>query len=73
MPDAGTRRVLLKATLAGQPAKLTRADYERIVSYTDGYSGSDLAALCREAAMAPIRCTLRLACLAAAYHSCQHA
>lgn len=55
MPDAGTRRALLKATLAGQPAKLTRADYERIVSYTDGYSGSDLAALCREAAMAPIR------------------
>ena len=55
MPDADSRRVLLRATLAGQPAKLSRADLERLVASTQGYSGSDLAALCREAAMAPIR------------------
>lgn len=58
MPDAEGRRALLKATLAGQPAKLSRTDVERIVGSTEGYSGSDLAALCREAAMAPIRCPL---------------
>lgn len=56
MPDAATRRALLKHLLSGQPARLSRADLERIVEATVNYSGSDLAALCREAAIIPIRC-----------------
>lgn len=35
--------------------KLTVAQLERIVSITNGYSGSDLSAVCHEAAMGPIR------------------
>ncbi|KAK9793162.1 hypothetical protein WJX73_000052 [Symbiochloris irregularis] len=55
MPDSQGRKALLSSMLSGQPAKLSRADLERVVASTEGYSGSDLAALCREAAMAPIR------------------
>ena len=59
MPDPDTRRALLKHLLSGQPAKLSRADIERLVAATHNYSGSDLAALCREAAIIPIRQALR--------------
>lgn len=55
MPDAEGRRSLLKHTLEDQPMKLSATDLERLVQVTEGYSGSDLAALCREAAMQPIR------------------
>jgi len=55
MPDAAGRRSLLKHTLEGQPVRLNATDLERLVQVTEGYSGSDLAALCREAAMQPIR------------------
>ena len=55
MPDAETRRALLTHLLSGQPSRLSRADIERIVAATSNYSGSDLAALCREAAIIPIR------------------
>ena len=55
MPDAGTRRALLQHLLSGQPSRLSKADVERIVAATSNYSGSDLAALCREAAIIPIR------------------
>jgi len=55
MPDPDTRRALLKHLLSGQPCKLSRADMEHLVTATNNYSGSDLAALCREAAIIPIR------------------
>jgi SpoVK/Ycf46/Vps4 family AAA+-type ATPase len=58
MPDAGARRALLQRLLAGQPAKLGSADLERIVAATEHYSSSDLAALCREAAIIPLRCAV---------------
>lgn len=56
MPDADARRSLLQHLLTGQPAKLSAADLERVVSATENYSASDLAALCREAAIIPLRC-----------------
>jgi spastin len=34
---------------------LSRRDFERIVASTEGYSASDLTALCREAALGPVR------------------
>ncbi|EIE22784.1 AAA-domain-containing protein [Coccomyxa subellipsoidea C-169] len=55
MPDADARRELLKHLLRGQPVRLSRADMERVVTATSKYSASDLAALCREAAIIPIR------------------
>lgn len=39
----------------GQPCRLTRGDLDTVVRATAGYSASDLAALCKEAAMAPVR------------------
>ena len=58
MPDADARLQLLEHLLRGQPVNLRRGDKERIVAVTETYSASDLAALCREAAIIPIRYVL---------------
>ncbi|CAH9096972.1 unnamed protein product [Cuscuta europaea] len=55
LPDAGVRRQLLKHRLKGQQFSLPDGDLTRLVRETEGYSGSDLQALCEEAAMMPIR------------------
>lgn len=55
LPDANARRNLLKHKLKGQAFSLPSGDVERLVKDTEGYSGSDLQALCEEAAMMPIR------------------
>ncbi|KAF5192720.1 Fidgetin-like protein [Thalictrum thalictroides] len=55
LPDENVRRLLLKNKLKGQAFSLPGRDIERLVKETDGYSGSDLQALCEEAAMMPIR------------------
>ncbi|XP_027771795.1 spastin isoform X2 [Solanum pennellii] len=65
LPDASVRRQLLKHRLKGKAFSLPDGDLERLVRDTEGssseiyistgYSGSDLQALCEEAAMMPIR------------------
>ncbi|KAL8114282.1 hypothetical protein AgCh_021220 [Apium graveolens] len=55
LPDANVRRILFKHKLKGQAFSLPGGDLERLVRETEGYSGSDLQALCQEAAMMPIR------------------
>ncbi|KAL6606568.1 hypothetical protein ACP70R_042221 [Stipagrostis hirtigluma subsp. patula] len=55
LPDRNVRRLLLKNQLKGQAFKLSSHDFERLAVETEGYSGSDLRALCEEAAMMPIR------------------
>jgi spastin len=55
LPDPNVRRLLLKTQLKGQSFKLSSHDLERLAADTEGYSGSDLRALCEEAAMMPIR------------------
>uniref|UniRef100_J3MAY6 microtubule-severing ATPase n=1 Tax=Oryza brachyantha TaxID=4533 RepID=J3MAY6_ORYBR len=55
LPDPNVRRLLLKTQLKGQSFKLSSHDLERLAVETEGYSGSDLRALCEEAAMMPIR------------------
>ncbi|XP_023540722.1 spastin isoform X2 [Cucurbita pepo subsp. pepo] len=55
LPDGNGRRLLLKHRLKGQSFSLPSRDLERLVTQTEGYSGSDLQALCEEAAMMPIR------------------
>lgn len=55
LPDPQARRLLLKHKLKGQAFSLPGGDLERLVQETEGYSGSDLQALCEEAAMMPIR------------------
>ena len=55
LPDAAARAVMLTNGLRGCSHALSDAEIARIVQQTDGYSGSDMAGLCREAAMGPIR------------------
>lgn len=55
LPDEETRSSLIQHLLHKQNTTFTAAQMQRIVSMTDGYSGSDLAAMCQEAALGPIR------------------
>ncbi|URE47058.1 MIT (microtubule interacting and transport) domain [Musa troglodytarum] len=53
LPDENVRKLLLRNQL--KAICCTGDDLERLAKITDGYSGSDLQALCEEAAMMPIR------------------
>ncbi|KAL6130771.1 hypothetical protein ACLB2K_069150 [Fragaria x ananassa] len=55
LPDLTARRLLLSHKLKGQAYSLPSGDLEQLARDTEGYSGSDLQALCEEAAMMPIR------------------
>lgn len=58
LPDGPARYALISHTLEKQGPKgirLSKDQLTRIVELTEGYSGSDLAALCQEAALGPIR------------------
>lgn len=55
LPNENVRKLLLKHKLKGQAFSLPSRDLEMLVRETEGYSGSDLQALCEEAAMMPIR------------------
>ncbi|XP_010506502.1 PREDICTED: spastin-like isoform X1 [Camelina sativa] len=55
LPDSKVRTLLFKIKLKSQPHSLSGSDIDKIVRETEGYSGSDLQALCEEAAMMPIR------------------
>lgn len=54
LPDPVTREILIENLLKGN-GKLSNGDVKKIVSTTDGFSGSDLAALCKEAALDSVR------------------
>lgn len=55
LPDSATRIALVTKELAGAKHQLSAEDTQRLALETAGYSCSDLAALVREAAMAPVR------------------
>lgn len=55
LPDFETRKQLLRRTLTKLPNKLTPEHVDKVCSDTMGYSASDLNALCKEAAMLPLR------------------
>lgn len=55
LPDATTRGALLRVVLASHATSLTDEDVAAIAGLTEGCSGSDIASLCKEAAMRPIR------------------
>ncbi|EJS41363.1 yta6p [Saccharomyces arboricola H-6] len=55
LPDYETRLYHLKRLMAKQKNNLEDLDYELITKMTDGFSGSDLTSLAKEAAMEPIR------------------
>lgn len=55
LPDGDTRIELLRKLLAKQGCSLTPKELKRLSTLTEGYSGSDLTALAKDAALGPIR------------------
>ncbi|XP_022108925.1 spastin-like isoform X3 [Acanthaster planci] len=55
MPDMKTRKVLLTGLLAKHHTPLTNDELTKLAQMTEGYSGSDLTALAKDAALGPIR------------------
>lgn len=55
LPDQKTREHLLRSLLAKQGCRLADENLRNLAAYTDGYSGSDLTALAKDAALEPIR------------------
>ncbi|KAH7029374.1 P-loop containing nucleoside triphosphate hydrolase protein [Microdochium trichocladiopsis] len=55
LPEAETRSVQLRTLLGQQKHSLTDDDIVDLVMLTDGFSGSDITALAKDAAMGPLR------------------
>ncbi|XP_011181049.1 spastin isoform X2 [Zeugodacus cucurbitae] len=55
LPDIDTRELLLSRLLEKQGSPLGTEALRRLAKLTDGYSGSDLTALAKDAALEPIR------------------
>lgn len=55
LPGKETRKVLLSKLLVKHHNPLSSAEMETLARQTEGYSGSDLTALARDAALGPIR------------------
>jgi len=55
LPEAEARLQIIQNLLGKEKNDLSEEDVSEIVSKSDGYSGADMANLCREAAMGPIR------------------
>ena len=55
LPDAASRHRIIEHLLRNEPNALGEADMAAIVARTAKYSGADMKALCREAAMRPLR------------------
>ncbi|KAI0012403.1 AAA-domain-containing protein [Xylariaceae sp. FL0662B] len=55
LPEATTRASQLKTLLGQQKHSLTDTDLAELVDLTDGFSGSDITALAKDAAMGPLR------------------
>ncbi|XP_001371504.1 spastin isoform X1 [Monodelphis domestica] len=55
LPNEETRLLLLKNLLSKQGSPLTQKELAQLARMTEGYSGSDLTALAKDAALGPIR------------------
>lgn len=55
LPDRAARRQIVTRLLREQRHSLTDQQLDELCRITDGYSGADVANLCREAAIGPIR------------------
>lgn len=55
LPEAETREKQLRNLLAHQTHTLTEEDFHELLALTDGYSGSDITSLAKDAAMGPLR------------------
>lgn len=55
LPEPETRSVQLKRLLSHQKHSLTEGDFTELLKLTDGFSGSDITSLAKDAAMGPLR------------------
>ena len=55
LPEPVARTVMFKLNLGDTPNNLTDADFSQLGDMSDGYSGSDVAVVVREALMEPLR------------------
>lgn len=55
LPDKATRKLIATRLLSKNKHSLTKAQFNKVANLTEGYSAADLSALCKEAAMIPLR------------------
>mmetsp|Transcript_3468 Transcript_3468/g.4647 ORF Transcript_3468/g.4647 Transcript_3468/m.4647 type:complete len:385 (-) Transcript_3468:59-1213(-) len=55
LPEAAARTVIFKLNVGDTPNDLTEHDYKKLGATSDGFSGSDVAVVVREALMLPLR------------------
>ncbi|KAK2803337.1 hypothetical protein FQN51_003758 [Onygenales sp. PD_10] len=55
LPEDGVRKLQIERLLGHQKHELKEEDIEMLVRVTDGFSGSDITALAKDAAMGPLR------------------
>ncbi|CEP63476.1 putative AAA family ATPase SAP1 LALA0_S08e03356g [Lachancea lanzarotensis] len=55
LPEMETRKKQLAKLLTHQKHTLTDEDFDEVLQLTDGYSGSDITSLAKDAAMGPLR------------------
>ncbi|KAG5953378.1 hypothetical protein E4U53_005793 [Claviceps sorghi] len=55
LPESQTREIQLRNLLGEQKHGLSATDIQKLVKLTDGFSGSDITALAKDAAMGPLR------------------
>lgn len=57
LPDHATRVLLLRRLLSRHNSPLSQEELAKLATVTEGYSGSDLTGLAKDAALGPIRGT----------------
>jgi spastin len=62
LPGPETRMSLIGRLLAKQSSPLSEQDLAQLARLTEGYSGSDLTALAKDAALGPIRGEKNVSC-----------
>ncbi|KZM27323.1 uncharacterized protein EKO05_0009431 [Ascochyta rabiei] len=55
LPEDFVRKQQVKTLLSHQKHEMSERDLDRLVALTDGFSGSDITALAKDAAMGPLR------------------
>ncbi|KAM3467152.1 hypothetical protein MY5147_008859 [Beauveria neobassiana] len=55
LPEPTTRETQIRTLLGQQKHSLSPSDVQKLVGLTDGFSGSDITALAKDAAMGPLR------------------
>ncbi|KAK8798690.1 hypothetical protein WA158_007774 [Blastocystis sp. Blastoise] len=55
LPDDSTRLQLINSILKNEKTKITKQEMTKIIELTEGYSGSDIKQLCKEAMMNTVR------------------